>query len=516
MSEQGKEKILFVDDEENLLDIASEYFHARGYHVITAKNGAEALEIFKHHKVDCCLTDINMPEMNGLELAEQIRMIDNTIPVVVMTGYPSLDNTIQTLKNGVVDFLIKPINLNQMELSIQSVLRERRLFVDNLFLKQEVEKKAQLEKLNRELHSKIEELQILTKIMEDFTAIRRSADVFQRLVDMTVEIAAADGACFYVANSSVQEPFRISSAIGDLPGVFYPENVVGQSLFTLQRVMDVAMGRIEGPLMITEKEDGGRLPAGVGSFAAVPLSIREKVFGVLTASVRKNGKRITDKTLYYLSFMAHKAAYAIENLALYENIYENLIATLDALVQAIEARDFYTKKHSKQVTEIAIAIAKQMECCQEDIEILEVAGPLHDIGKIGIPDSILLKPGRLTDAEYKVIKTHPVIGADIVGQLGLWDRERLIIRHHHERFDGTGYPDGLSGEAIPLLARILSVADVFDAMASNRVYRKKMAEQVVMDTIHNGGGTQFDPDVVSAFRCLHASGSLPEGRAASQ
>ena len=148
-------KILFVDDEDNILSIANEYFNKKGYTVVTAKNGRQAAKILESERIDCCFTDINMPEMDGLELAEHIRMKDNTIPVVVMTGYPSMENTIKTLKNGVVDFLIKPVSLNQMELCLQRVLREQQLFVENILLKKEVESKDRLEKLNRELLDKV-------------------------------------------------------------------------------------------------------------------------------------------------------------------------------------------------------------------------------------------------------------------------------------------------------------------------------------------------------------------------
>ena len=123
MTETNKETLLFVDDEESILEVASEYFKAKGYNILTAENGRIAADIIANRKIDCCFTDINMPEMDGLELAEHIRLVDNTIPVIIMTGYPSLDNTIRTLKNGVVDFLIKPVNLNQLEICVKRVLR---------------------------------------------------------------------------------------------------------------------------------------------------------------------------------------------------------------------------------------------------------------------------------------------------------------------------------------------------------------------------------------------------------
>jgi putative nucleotidyltransferase with HDIG domain len=232
---------------------------------------------------------------------------------------------------------------------------------------------------------------------------------------------------------------------------------------------------------------------------AVPLKIRDKIFGVVTAFVEEGNYRFSEKDLYYLSFLSQKAADTAENIALYETISENLFSTLSAFVKAVEARDAYTKEHSNRVAEMAVLLGTELDCSEEELNLLNFAGRLHDIGKIGIRDNILLKPGRLTDEEFEIIKEHPAIGADIVSQLGLWDREAQIIRHHHERFDGTGYPDRLKGVAIPFLARIMSVADAYDAMASDRAYRKKLDLERVSNIIREGSGAQFDPRVVEAF-----------------
>ncbi len=515
-------KILFVDDEESILDIAREYFLQKGYEVRTAHNGLEALQILKGEKVDCCFTDINMPEMDGLELAENIRIHDNTIPVVVMTGYPSLDNTIQTLKNGVVDFLIKPVNLNQMELCVRRVLRERHLFIDNVLLRKEVESKARLEQLNQELLFKVDELNILNRIMGDFTAISTSSDVFQRVVDLAIEIIHADQSSFYVINDAVKKPFRVTQAKAGSVDAESDHNhnaIEPKALHSSTNPHpDLCQGQLnqllleivsdELPLLVTENAGTQKLSQETRSFMGVPLKIRDKIFGVLTAAITRSAKRFSEKDLYYLSFMTQTAAQAIENLALYENIYENLFATLYGFVKALEARDPYTQQHSTRVTNIALAIGKQMLFSPEDLDVLNVAGRLHDIGKIGIRDDILLKPGRLTKEEYEKIKEHPSMGAEIVGQLGLWDKEREIIRSHHERFDGTGYPNGLGGQDIPLLARVMSVADAYDAMASDRAYRQRMKTERILNILEEGAGTQFDPEIVDVFLALHHKGSI--------
>jgi len=520
MDIEKKKTILFVDDEESILSVSSEYFRRKGYQTLTAKTGIEALEILAQEAVDCCFTDINMPEMNGLELAERIRSHDNTMPVIVMTGYPSLENTIQTIKNGVVDFLIKPVNLKQMEVSVQRVIQQRKLFVENFLLKKEVESKKRLEQLNQELLYKVEELDILNKIMSKFASFSSSADVFKRAVDMALEIAHADLTNFYVVNEASQQPVEVSSSAAiscsraaspncetDQGSPLNP-SPMGLELTTSAIIMEVASDQI--PLLVSENNGTKDLPQEITSAMFVPLKIREKVFGILTAFVCHSQKRFTEKDLYYLSFLSQSAAHAIENMALYENIYENLFATLYAFVKAVEARDLYTRQHSSRVTGLSLILSQHLGCSKEEQDILNFAGHLHDIGKIGIRDDILLKPGRLTDEEFEKIKDHPVIGANILEQLGLWERERQIIRCHHERFDGAGYPDGLMRQQIPFLARILSVADVYDAMASDRAYRKKMEDEVIIRIINEGGGTQFDPDVVVAFNNAYKAGRITE------
>lgn len=507
-----KNKILFVDDEQSILDVAKEFFEPRGYPVITARNGLEAVKILEKETIDCCFTDIHMPEMDGIELAERIREIDNTIPVVIMTGYPSLETTLQTIRNGVVDFLIKPVSLSQMEICLKRVLREQRLFTENLLLKKEIESKQKLERLNQELQIKIEGLNILNKILSELSAVSSNQDVFGRVVDMTLDITDADETFFSVISSSksksvvvartVKEQREISSS----DKIRFDRGADGSPKNDLEKLIrETASDKI--PMLISEN-NGKRLPPNVQSCMMVPLDIREKTFGVLTAIVTHGERRFGENDLYYLSFLTRHAAHAIEKLALYENIYNNLFSTLYAFVRAIELRDPYTQQHSNRVTDISIQLGNNMGCNQEELDILNFAGPLHDIGKIGIPDNILLKPGPLTRSEYEKIKEHPVLGADIVGKLGMWGREQEIIRCHHEWYNGGGYPYGLKRDEIPLLSRILSVADAFDAMASDRAYRKRMKISKVLEIIQSAANTQFDPGVVCALTALHESGAI--------
>ncbi len=512
---EAQKTILFVDDEETILEIASEHFQNLGYQVLTAKNGREAVKTFEdaNHIIDCCFTDINMPEMDGLELAEYLRNYDNTIPVVIMTGYPSLDNTLQTLKNGVVDFLVKPVNLEQMTLCLQRVLRERELFIKNILLNKELESKRRLEELNRELVLKVEELRVLNRIMTELMSLNTGSEVLYHIAGMATLITPASRSIFYAVSDSFNTPFELTSAVrnnnenleNQLPEGERQYEIFDSALSDL--IKEIAID--ETPLLMVENTTPG-LSDKICSLMGIPLKIREKVFGVLIAVTTNKSQPFTEKDLYYMSFMIQQAAYLVENLALYENIYENLFSTLSALVKTVEARDAYTKEHSSRVKDSAIIIAKAYGCSKEEVDVLDFAGRLHDIGKIGIRDDILLKPGRLTNTEYEKIKQHPLIGESIIGQLGLWDREKKIVRHHHECFDGNGYPDGLQGAEIPLLARILSVSDAYDAMVSDRAYRKEMPRSEVLEVIRSARGIQFDPRIVDLFLSLQAEGRFEQ------
>jgi putative nucleotidyltransferase with HDIG domain len=188
--------------------------------------------------------------------------------------------------------------------------------------------------------------------------------------------------------------------------------------------------------------------------------------------------------------------------------YELLISTCEKLAQAVELRDSYTGEHSKRVTQFAILLGQQLRLSPEVVELLQIGTPLHDIGKIGIPDGILRKPGKLTAEEFEVMKTHTTKGAEIIAKISDLAAVVPIVRSHHERWDGGGYPDGLKGSAIPRLARIVAVANAFDAMVFDTPYRRGQAPEIAFAEIEKQQGLQFDPDIVAAF--LQTRGKVGE------
>jgi PAS domain S-box-containing protein len=188
---------------------------------------------------------------------------------------------------------------------------------------------------------------------------------------------------------------------------------------------------------------------------------------------------------------------------------EAALQTLDALAGIEEANDPYTAGHSTRVTELALRIATEMGLGEDELNVLRIAGPLHDMGKIGITQSVLNKPSKLTQAEWLMIRAHPVMSAETAERVVAFRDAVPAIRHHHERWDGTGYPDGLKEEHIPLPARILAVADAFEAMTSERPYRGPLTQDEALAELRTGAGTQWDPDAVKALLRIVAAQNLP-------
>jgi putative nucleotidyltransferase with HDIG domain len=232
---------------------------------------------------------------------------------------------------------------------------------------------------------------------------------------------------------------------------------------------------------------------------SMPLSTKEKIIGVLNLSNKKSGEPFTEENTDFLIGLVTEASIALQNASLYDQLQESYLESISALAFALDARDANTKQHSENVTRYAVAIAEEMGLKHFQVEQIRKAGMLHDIGKIGIRDGVLLKPIRLSDTEYNDIKQHPLKGETIVNALPFLKEEAKLIKHHHEKYDGTGYPDGLIGQAIELGARILAVADSLDAMISDRVYRKALGVNFACQELKIQSGKQFDPEVVKAF-----------------
>jgi len=259
------------------------------------------------------------------------------------------------------------------------------------------------------------------------------------------------------------------------------------------------------PLLVPDIDADPRFPKRrtdrytTDSLISVPLVARGKSIGVINVNNKTSGDIFSREDLEVLSTVASNAAVAIENAVLQESLETTYFEIVQSLASAVEAKDPYTRGHSDRVTEYALMIGKRMGFSPSELATLEHAAALHDVGKIGIPDSILLKPDKLTDEEYSLVKKHPALGEQIISPIRSLSEVSRFIRHHHEHYDGMGYPDGLAGDEIPAVSRILAVCDAYDAMTTNRPYRPKFEPSEAREMIRQGMGTQFDPQAAAVF-----------------
>jgi putative nucleotidyltransferase with HDIG domain len=271
------------------------------------------------------------------------------------------------------------------------------------------------------------------------------------------------------------------------------------------------------PVTVCDIAADGRfsLPFPATSVLCVPLLSDKRMIGMLLACDKLSGEEFWSQELKLMGVFAAEVASAIKKAQLYEEINEIFINTVQALASAIDAKDPYTYGHSRRVARLSAAICEELGMLRKDIRQVVLAAILHDIGKIGTPERILQKPGHLEPAELEKIKEHPARGAQILSNIREFNNIIKWIRHHHEWYDGKGYPDHMSAENIPLEARVITIADAFDAMTSDRPYRKGMPANEALRIMNEFAGSQFDPRILTLFKQVYDSGrerALFEGK----
>ncbi|MCX7794613.1 MAG: response regulator [Thermodesulfovibrionales bacterium] len=471
-----KPSILVIDDDNVVREVLYQIITGMGMTCELAENGKEGIERLKLHPCDLILTDITMPVMDGLQFLREIKDITPFTPVAIITGYPTFENAVEAMREGARDFIVKPFNVEKIRTTIDRLLKEKRLIGNPLSGKED---------LKKELIKRLQEIAILQSICSELDELYDNRLIYERIVEMVSRLLMARDVAFGIIKNGVLKIEASTVLIKKEIPLSEP----------LQRVM-----KNGSTLLLKEGERNplNELPL-CSQLLLIPLIINGEVFGILSISNKIDEKSFSEDEIYLAQTFGKKVSLRIENNALYELFYNNLLNTLKSLIASIEARDSYTKQHSERVTNYALEIAEVMGLGAEDKECIKFGGYLHDIGKIGVRDTVLLKPSTLTEEEMAEIRLHPVIGESIVRPLKFLPAERELILHHHERFDGRGYPHGLAGERIPILARILAVADTYDAMTSARPYRPALGHEFAIEELRNNAGSQFDPMVVKAF-----------------
>lgn len=480
----NKGKILIVDDDAMVRDVLSDVLRkAGGYFTDVAIDGLDGLKKVRDHEYDMVFTDLSMPGLSGIDLLKEVKRIDPTLPIVVITAYSTIENAITAMKEGARDFITKPFHIEKITSTADRILGEKRL-LGNILNK--VSYNESIELLNQELFRKLQEIAILQTISSELDLIYDNKKIYQRIVEMASTLLKVREASFGIVEKGY---LRLKGVIG----VTKKDIAIQDSI--LEKVIST-----KNYYLATYGESNPHTGAPLASpLLSIPLAMNEEVFGILNLSDKADGTGFSEDEVYLAITFAKKAALRIENNALYEVLYTNLVNTLKSLVMSIEARDSYTKQHSERVTAYALEIAEVMNLIEDEKDVIRFGGYLHDIGKIGVRDTVLLKPGRLTEEEKAEIKLHPVIGGNIIKPIKFLPKERELVLYHHERFDGKGYPEGLEGEKIPRIARILAVADTYDAMTSSRPYRSAKTHEFAINELKRCSNTQFDGEVVKAF-----------------
>jgi len=483
--------ILIIDDDTMVRDLLHEFLDEEGYNVTSFGNPHEGLAHLTANNIDLVITDLMMPEMSGLDVLKAVHAHCKETPVLVITGYPSIDTAVKVVKEGGTDFISKPFSLDHVALVVRRTLEESRLSRGHVGAADE---SVKIHAISRVLQEKIKELSALYTISEALYNPCTLQELFGKVVEVATSTTDAERGGLWVLDGHTRKiVLKASKGMDNMLNLRIPLKGAG-------RVQPVFANR-ESVIQenYTRCLCGGDRYGVKHPFLCAPILIDGQAFAAIHLCKKIGGTKFTDDDLSLINNLTKRAALRVENIALYDNLRYKIMQSTTSLLTAIQARDNYTMNHCKQVTQYAVRLAECMGCSEEILDSLRLAGPIHDVGKIGVRDNILLKPGHLDREERDIMKTHVVIGDEIITPLNFGPLERAIVRNHHERFDGGGYPDQIKGQEIPLVARIFSVADTYDAMTTDRPYRAALSHEIAIAEIKKYSWQQFDGDIVEVF-----------------
>ncbi len=359
--------------------------------------------------------------------------------------------------------------------------------------------------LNAELRDKIRKLKATHDASNLLVSLRDAEVVLQMTMGIIVDVLGFDRAILMMLDAEekyLEYRYSVGTRLED-------SEVLSRYRVPVSRTPNVLaeVARTGKPLLVRDVNDSGLNPSNLilrefrpDAFVICPLSVESRIIGVIAADRRPGNKVISEDDLDCLATFANAIAASIKRNRLDEELQQSYLESVKALVHALEEKDAYTSGHSQRVAELSAAIGREMGLSDSEVEFLRTGAILHDIGKLGIPESIVRNPKQLTRSERKIIELHPIKGVEILHSISFLRDYLYLIRNHHERYDGRGYPDGLAAEQIPLGARIVAVADAFDAMTSSRPYRRGISIKEAMQEISAGSGSQFHPAAVEAFK----------------
>ena len=437
--------VLVIDDEKGIRDLLIDELSSEGYKVDTAENGKEGIARIRDSRYDIVITDIKMPRMDGLEVLKVIERVSPDTEVILVTGYATIESAVQAMKEGAYDFIEKPFNLEELSALIDKAREKREL------------------------------KRLLAQYKNDFKELWDNAPVAYHTLDTRGAITRVNHTEAEMLGYTVEE--MTGKPIFDY--ILQEQRADAQERFR-QKITERCTSKSESRVYV--RKDGSRIYVAIDD--VLERDTAGNVSGVRSTMVDVTERKCTEE----------KLRQSLEKL---ENTMESII---QAMAKIVEMKDPYTAGHQKRVAQLACAIGREMGLSEERLSGLHMASVIHDIGKIYVPAEILSKPGKLTEMEFGMIKSHSKVSFDILKMVEFpWPIAQIVIQHH-ERMDSSGYPLGLGGEDILLEARILSVADVVEAISSHRPYRSAFGIDKALEEIEENRGTLYDSRVVDC--CL--------------
>jgi response regulator RpfG family c-di-GMP phosphodiesterase len=467
--------ILVVDDEQIIREILADFLTMEGFNVRTAKDGEAALVELSRTRFDLVLSDLKMPNMGGIELLEAISQHTPHVVTIIMTGFGTVETAIDAMKRGAYDYIMKPFKMEEVVHTVRRGLERKKLQAENLRLKEALS----LYKVSEAIANSLS----LDEVMR--TVIGAAID---EVAADAVTVLLDDGQDGYFVRARVVNPAFVAPDFD--PGRISPERL--GAYFKHERRLKIH-GR-QGLQFFDELPRGAELE----SMIVTRMTMSARTIGYMAVCSFTHGKLFDEGQRKLLRIVADRAAASIENAKLYEDMKATFRQTIRGLASAIDKMDRYTSGHSERVAAYSQLLAIKLSLPEPQVEIIRQSALMHDIGKIGCVLN-LNKPGILSEREYEIFKRHPGYGKEILQPIDFLHPLIPGVHCHHERWDGNGYPLGLKGKDIPLMARIISVADVYDAMTSDRAYRKALPHEATLAEIRRCAGSQFDPTVTKEF-----------------
>jgi response regulator RpfG family c-di-GMP phosphodiesterase len=481
-------RILVVDDEALICELVQELLEGDGANVTTEVDGNVAMARLEEEPFDLVLTDLRLGNnTDGMQVLAHALQYHPDVVVILMTGFPTLENAVQALKSGAYDYITKPFTVDSLRAVIRRAVDHIRLRRENIQLREAMN----LKRITEALCSTLELNEVLNVVLQsalnefhaDFGAVLLEGG--ERLTPRHVDLRD-------------YRLVRLAASLGN-----GSEKIDLSPLYALHQHEAWREGSRNPVLVPTGAEPPFPCPLYSRSHRrsgmSVPLKAKGEFIGVLHISRDRSPQSFTEGNLQTLGMIAAQATFAIENAQLYDSLHKDYMAIIRSLANAVEAKDPYTRGHGDRVVKYTSAIGMELGFKEDILDQLRVAAILHDIGKIGIRDEVLLKPGKLTNEEYTEMKLHPIIGDRILGPIHSLDQVRVWVYQHHERVDGKGYPEGIGGSDLGLPSRALIVAEVFDALVTERAYKPAWPIPKVVNYLSENVDTHFDRDIVDVL-----------------